>query len=138
MSALRLIGATEAPLLARRYYSGGDPGPLVAALAHVPEVLEVAMPFLGTILGPSSIPMRTKEIVILRTSALAGCSYCVAAHTAVALDTGLGREEIVALRCAASVADAFTSPADVALLAWVDAVAGPGPIPAAVAERFQL
>jgi hypothetical protein len=39
---VRLIEADQAPLLARRHYAGGDPGPLVGALAHVPELLEIA------------------------------------------------------------------------------------------------
>jgi len=138
MSALRLIEAAEAPLLARPFYVGGDPGPLVGALAHVPEMLEVAMPFLGAVLGPSSIPARTKELVVLRTSAVAECSYCVAAHTGVALDTGLERDEIVALRGEAPLPGAFASPADLALLAWVDAVAGAGPVPAAVGDGLRL
>ena len=72
-----LVGPDQAPLLARPYYAGGDPGPIVAALAQVPELLETTMPFLGTALGPSGIDWRTKEIVIVRTSALAGCRYCV-------------------------------------------------------------
>ena len=53
-----LLGADQAPLLARPFYAGGDPGPIVAAMAHVPELLEVAMPFLGTALGPSGIDWR--------------------------------------------------------------------------------
>jgi len=72
-------------------YGGGDPGPIVAALAQVPELLQVAVPFIGAALGPSGIDWRSKEIVIVRTSALAGGHYCVAAHTVVALDAGLDR-----------------------------------------------
>lgn len=123
-----LIGVDQAPLLARPYYDGGDPGPIVAALAQVPELLEVAMPFLGAALGPSGIDWRTKEIVIVRTSALAGCRYCVQAHTVVALDAGLTHDEVTALRTESPVAQSFTDPRDLALLAWVDTVAGQGPV----------
>ncbi len=105
-----LVGPDQAPLLARPYYAGGDPGPIVAALAQVPEPLETAMPFLGAALGPSGIDWRTKEIVIVRTSALAGCRYCVQAHTVVALDAGLSRDEVRALRTDIAVADAFSDP----------------------------
>jgi AhpD family alkylhydroperoxidase len=119
-----LLGPEQAPLLARPFYAGGDPGPIVAALAQVPELLEVAMPFLGAVLGPSGIDWRTKEIVIVRTSALAGCRYCVQAHTVVALDAGLSHIEVRALRGEAPVADGFPDPREAALLAWVDVVAG--------------
>ena len=61
MSGLRPIDAGQAPLLARRYYQGSDPGPIVATLAHVPELLEVTVPFLDAALGPSVIDARTAE-----------------------------------------------------------------------------
>lgn len=123
-----LLSADQAPLLARPYFAGGDPGPIVAALAHVPELLEVATPFLGAALGPSAIDWRTKEIVIVRTSALAGCRYCVQAHTVVALDAGLGLAEVRALRGERPLDGAFADPRDAALLRWIDTVALPGAV----------
>lgn len=130
--AVRLLDADQAPLLARRFYAGGDPGPIVTSLAQVPELLEVALPFIGVALGPSSISWRAKELVIVRTSALLECSYCLATHTAVALDAGLSRAEILALRGEAPLEATFGDPRELALLGWVDAVAlGRGPVPAA-------
>ena len=132
-----LIGDGQVPLLARPYYAEGDPGPIVAALAQVPELLEVALPFIGAALGPSAIDWRVKEIAIVRTSALAGCRYCVAAHTVVALDAGLGLLEVRALRAECDIARVFTDPRELALLAWVDAVAGGGPIEDAPRDRLR-
>ncbi|MGQ0775958.1 MAG: carboxymuconolactone decarboxylase family protein [Pseudonocardiales bacterium] len=124
-----LIGPSQAPLLARPYYADGDPGPIVAALAQVPELLVVAIPFISTALGPSAIDWRTKEIVIVRTSALAGCRYCVQSHTVVALDAGLSRAEVVALRGEAAIPDSFDDPRELALLRWIETVAGgSGPV----------
>lgn len=124
MAGVRLITADQAPLLARPCYAAGDPGPLVAALAHVPELLEVCLPFLGVVFGPSAVASRTKELVVLRTSALLRCRYCVEAHSVVALDEGLSRAEVLALRGELPVAGAFGDPAELALLGWVDEVAG--------------
>lgn len=123
-----LIGAGQVPLLARPYFTDGDPGPIVAALAQVPELLEVALPFIGAALGPSGIDIRTKEIVIVRTSALNGCRYCVQAHAVMALDAGLSRAEVCALRGETPVESLFTDPREAALLAWIDTVAAPGPV----------
>lgn len=132
VTGVRLIEAGQAPLLARPFYASGDPGPIVAALAHVPELLEVTMPFLDVALGPSAVDARTKELVILRTSAVLGCRYCTQTHTVAACDAGLSRAEVAALRGEAPVDGAFGSPRELALLAWTDAVAlGPGPVPAA-------
>ena len=113
----------------RPYYARGDPGPILATMAHVPELTEVAMPFLGAALGASSVDFRTKEIVIVRTSALLGCRYCIDSHTTVALDAGLSFDQVHTLReLAASVgeedlASAFPSPKERALITWIDAVA---------------
>lgn len=137
MAIVSLIGADQVPLLARPYFVNGDPGPIVAALAQVPEVLEVAMPFIGTVLGPSSIPIRSKELVILRTSALLGCRYCVDAHTGVALDVGLTGDEVRALRSEQPVAAVFTEPSELALLAWVEGVAAGGPVDNALVAELK-
>jgi AhpD family alkylhydroperoxidase len=128
VTGVRLIEADQAPLLARAHYARGNPGPIVAALAHVPELLEVTMPFLDVALGPSASDARTKELVILRTSAVAGCRYCIAAHTVAARDSGLTVAEVAALRGARPTETAFTDPRELALLRWVDAVASGGPV----------
>lgn len=139
MPVVRLLEESEAPLPAQEFYAGGDPGPIVAALAHVPELLEVTLPFLGTVLGPSAIALRTKEVVILRASVLLACRYCVETHTVVARDAELSVGEVRALRDELPVADAFPEPADRALIAWVDAVAvGPGTPPAELAEALSV
>jgi AhpD family alkylhydroperoxidase len=137
VTGVRLVEAAQAPLLARRYYAGGDPGPITAALANVPELLEVAMPFLATVLGASAVEVRTKELVILRTSAVLGCRYCVQTHTTAASDAGLSRAEVAALRGEAPVAAAFPSPRERAVIAWAETVAG-GPGPVAGAPRAAL
>jgi AhpD family alkylhydroperoxidase len=128
-SRVDLLDARTAPLLARPFYQAGDPGPIVAALAHTPEVLDATMPFLSALFGPSALPARTKEIVVLRTSALLGCRYCVQTHSVVARDCGLGRGEVLALRGEHDLGDHFSG-AELALLAWIEAVASRGgPVP---------
>lgn len=117
-----LIDERSAPLLARAYFADGDPGPIVASLAQVPELLSPTLPFLGSVLGPSWIPLRHKEIVILRTSAVMGCRYCTEAHTVVALDAGLTLDEVRALRGEAPL-ETFEDEDERALVAWCDAVA---------------
>jgi AhpD family alkylhydroperoxidase len=139
MAGVRLIEAEQAPLLARPYYANGDPGPIVAALAHVPELLEVTMPFLDVALGPSAVDGRTKELVILRTSAMLGCRYCTQTHTVVARNSGLSVEEVAALRGQQPLEAAFTDPGELALLGWVEVVAvGPVPEAARRAARAHL
>jgi AhpD family alkylhydroperoxidase len=119
---VRLLDAATAPLLVREHFASGDPGPIVASLGHVPELVAPTLPFLGAVLGPSWIPAREKEIVILRTSAVMGCRYCTDTHTVVALDCGLTAPEVRALRGELPASETFTDGYEVALVAWCDAV----------------
>lgn len=139
VTTVQRIEPGQVPLLARPYYDGGDPGPIVGALAQVPELLVAAMPFLGTVLGPSGLDWRTKEIVIVRTSALAGCRFCVQSHAVVALDAGLTRDQVAVLQDvespASGVTAAFDTPREVRLIDWVDTVAGGGPVDDAARAR---
>lgn len=126
MPVVELIPPEQAPLLARPFYAGGDPGPITATMAYVPELLESALPFIGAVLSPSSIDFRTKEIVILRTSSVMSCRYCIDSHTPVALDAGLSSDQVRALRNEAGydLDAAFPSQRERALVAWTDEVAG--------------
>lgn len=125
MPVVELIAADQAPLLAKPFYAGGDPGPITASIAHVPELLESALPFLGAVLSPSSVDFRTKEIVILRTSCVMACRYCIDSHTPVALDAGLSAIQVRALRNEPGFAldDAFNDRRERALISWTDEVA---------------
>ncbi len=134
---VELLDARRAPLLARPFFEGGDPGAIVSAMAHVPEVLDATMPFLVQMFGPSALPARTKELVILRTSALLDCRYCIQSHSIAARDAGLAREEVLALRGDGPLGDQFTDRAERALLDWVDGVAGStGPVPPEIGEAL--
>lgn len=133
-----LVTADQAPVTAARHWLRGDPGPIVAALAHVPELLEVSLPFIGQALRGSIADRRTAELVIVRSSAVLGCSYCTLTHGAVALDAGISADEVRAL-CDREPAgpDAFTVDRERALLAWVDEVAaGRGDVPDSVARAL--
>ncbi len=126
MGRIPPIEARSAPLLTRRFFERGDPGPLLATLAHVPELLEVAAPFISVALGPSAIELRVKELVILRTSARMGCPFCTLTHAGIARRAGIGRDEVAALMDSGSPPDSSLGsaldPHDRALVTWVDAV----------------
>jgi len=131
-----LITADQAPLIAVRRWDRGDPGPIVASLAHVPELLEAALPFIGQALNGSMAGRRTAELVIVRSSAALGCAYCTLTHGAIALDADISADEVRALCDPMPVArEAFPDERERALLAWVDEVAaGRGDVPDEIAR----
>lgn len=115
MARVELLSREQAPLLARAGYEGGWPGPIAAALAGVPELMEVVMPMLGAVYGPTSVAERSKEIVVLRVSSAGGCTYCTETHTRVAARMGFAADELAALRGEAPAPPRWT-PAERALL----------------------
>jgi len=70
---------------------------IVKGLAHSPAFLQTFLPFLGTVLGPSKLDQKLKELAILTTTKLNGCSYCTAHHTAMGKGAGLTNEKIQAV-----------------------------------------
>ncbi len=70
---------------------------VVKAMANSPVLLQGFMPFLGAALGPSEVGGPLKELAIIATSKLNGCSYCTAHHTVAGKKAGLSAEKINAL-----------------------------------------
>lgn len=125
-----LLSAEDAPITVQHFYGEGDPGPIVAALANVPELLGPTLGFVGAALGPGAASMRLKEFAILRTSALQGCRYCINAHTTASLDVGLSHDEVRALRGEVPLEAGFPDDAERCLIRWIDGLAGAtGPVP---------
>jgi len=124
-----LVEPAAAPLLARRFFAAaGETSPIVRALAQVPELVAPTLDFVGAVLGATSLDLRTKELVILRVSALAGCTYCVAAHRVAADACGVSAAEAAAV-CAAELPPDTFGADDLRVLAVADAVAGGGDVP---------
>ena len=95
---VRNLSPADAPLTVQSFFANGQPGPLTATMAHVPELLNATMPFISKALSPAALSFR-QELIILRTSVLQQCSYCVGTHSVVALKADLSDDEINALRC---------------------------------------
>ncbi|GAC1328713.1 MAG: hypothetical protein NVSMB17_04420 [Candidatus Dormibacteria bacterium] len=92
-----LVDPGDAPLLVRRFFAEGSPGPLGAAAAPVPEVMLDFMPFIGAVYAGGSVDERLREIVILRLSARQGCLYCTETHADIALRSGFSPTEVRSL-----------------------------------------
>ena len=78
------------------------------------------MPFLGQIMGESSVDLATKELVIVRVSKLNGCRYCLAAHRPLAREAGVPEDQLAAA-CDEAPLDALPS-RERAIVEWVDKV----------------
>lgn len=69
---------------------------VIKAMANAPELLTGFMPYLGATLGKSQVSNDLKELAILTTTKLNGCSYCTAHHTGAGKKAGLTDDKIAA------------------------------------------
>jgi uncharacterized peroxidase-related enzyme len=72
---------------------GGEPGPMVRAMAHAPVVLRSYLDLNGAV-KRSHLDRRVSEIISLAVHAWLGCEYCLAAHIRAARSLGLSDVDI--------------------------------------------
>jgi len=70
---------------------------VIKAMANSPSLLQGFMPYLRAVLGPSRVEAPLKELAILTTTKLNGCSYCTAHHTVLARRAGVDEDKIQAV-----------------------------------------
>ena len=95
---LPLVGRDQAPLAVRALFPAGeDPSNITRALAGSPDTLALLAPLLGHAMNATTVDLATKEVVVLRVSALNRCDYCVPTHEVAARRAGLPDEAVAAL-----------------------------------------
>ena len=63
-------------------------------VAHRPEIFETMIAHFEAILNTGTLPTRLKELVIVRTSQLNSCGYCLSSHTAICRKLGWTSEQL--------------------------------------------
>jgi uncharacterized peroxidase-related enzyme len=63
-------------------------------MAHRPEIFETMIAHFEAILRTGTVPLRLKELVIVRTLQLNRCEYCLGSRTQIALRLGWSREQL--------------------------------------------
>ena len=90
--------------LARAMPPGMEPLNLFKTLAHSPRVLQRL--FAGNLLDPGPLPLRERELLILRTCARCGCGYEWSVHAALfARAAQLSPEQVAATQAPGPAAD---------------------------------
>ena len=63
-------------------------------MALRPEIFETMIAHFEAILQTGTVPLRLKELVIVRTSQPNSCEYCLSSHTQICLRLGWTREQL--------------------------------------------
>lgn len=94
----------------------------VRTAAHTPKVAQALFGFMVAILREEIsgvLDIQTKTLVILKTSMINGCDYCVGHNTTLGRACGLSDAQIEALEGDFRNSDLFT-PAQKAAIAWAE------------------
>jgi uncharacterized peroxidase-related enzyme len=59
-----------------------------------PEIFETMIAHFQAILNTGTLPTKLKELVIVRTSQINQCEYCLASHTQIARKLGWSQEQL--------------------------------------------
>ena len=77
---------------------------LMATMAEAPVLVESYMTMMG-IFDKTALTPTEREIILMTNNRLNGCTYCMAAHTAVGKMSGVDEDVLQALRSGTSIAD---------------------------------
>jgi uncharacterized peroxidase-related enzyme len=83
-------------------------------VAHRPEILQTMIAHMEAVLNTGTLPTSLKELVIVRTSQMNNCEYCLASHSLLARKLGYSDAQIAALPSFEST-DAFNARENAAL-----------------------
>ncbi len=83
-------------------------------VAHRPEIFETMIAHFEAILHTGTLPLKLKELAIVRTSQLNHCDYCLASHSRICKKLGWNEDQLVQLADYAE-RDDFTPAEKVAL-----------------------
>ena len=111
---------------------GGKLLNLYRMLLHSPPIAEGWLAFLTAVRQRSSLPGRYRELAILRVAVLNGAGYEFAVHTPFALAEGIAPASIEALRSEAPPPAAKLDDADLAVIAYTDAMTRAIRVPAQI------
>ena len=66
-------------------------------IAHRPEILQTMIAHFQAVLNTGTVPLKMKELVIVRTSQINACEYCLASHCVLAKKLGWTDDQIEGL-----------------------------------------
>ena len=102
MAFVRYVDEDQAPPLVRSVFEAvrkqrGRVPNSQRVLAHNSEVLRAFGPFVGAVSRENVLPLRLKELAILKVTLINGCKYCLAHHYHAARAAGVTMDEMLAL-----------------------------------------
>ncbi len=86
--------APVAEIYDRYMRTRGNVPNMFRTLAHRPEILQTMIAHLEAILNTGRVSTKLKELVIVRTSQINKCEYCLSSHSQLSVKLGWTREQL--------------------------------------------
>lgn len=102
------VPASTATIYDHYMRTRGNVPNMFRTMANRPEIFETMIAHFEAILNTGTLPLKLKELVIVRTSQINRCEYCLGSHTQICLKLGWSRDQLDNLADYADRSD-FTS-----------------------------
>jgi uncharacterized peroxidase-related enzyme len=93
----REVSETVGEIYDRYVRQRGNVPNMFRTVAHRPEILQTMIEHMEAVLNTGTLPTSLKELVIVRTSQMNNCEYCLASHSLLAKKLGYSEAQIAAL-----------------------------------------
>jgi uncharacterized peroxidase-related enzyme len=93
----RDVSETVGEIYDRYVRQRGNVPNMFRTVAHRPDILKTMIAHMEAVLNTGTLPTSLKELVIVRTSQMNNCEYCLASHSLLAKRLGYNDEQITAL-----------------------------------------
>ncbi|HVJ07893.1 MAG TPA: carboxymuconolactone decarboxylase family protein [Acidisarcina sp.] len=88
------VSETTGAIYDRYMRTRGNVPNMFRTMAHRPQILETMIAHFEAILTTGTLSTKLKELVIVRTSQLNACEYCLASHSIIAKKLGWTPEQV--------------------------------------------
>jgi uncharacterized peroxidase-related enzyme len=88
------VDSKSGEIFDRMMQQRGNVPNMFRTLAHRPEIFQTAIAHLEAVINTGTLSPKLKELVVVRTSQINGCEYCLASHSLIAIKLGWTQQHL--------------------------------------------
>jgi uncharacterized peroxidase-related enzyme len=88
------VAAGTGEIFDRYMRERGNVPNMFRTVAHRPEIFETMIAHFEAVLNTGTLPLKLKELIIVRTSQMNNCDYCLASHSRISKKLGWSEDQL--------------------------------------------
>ena len=88
------VDSKSGEIFDRMMQQRGNVPNMFRTLAHRPEIFQTAIAHFEAVINTGTLSPKLKELVVVRTSQINGCEYCLASHSQIAIKLGWTQQHL--------------------------------------------